>query len=103
MHLFWMAQLNAQSKRRVGTGETEASLEGNPPPETDLRATIALSPEALAALIDEVKKAQGEASAAAEAANSGEAPDAGDPALEELTAPLQGVRRPPLPKRPGGE
>jgi hypothetical protein len=101
MHLFCMAQLNAQSKRRVGTGETEAPVEGNPPPETDLRATIALSPEALAALIDEVKKAQGEASDAVDPVG---ALEDGEPAIEGLTARLgSGVRRPPLPKRPGGE
>ena len=104
MHLFCMAQLNAQSKRRVGTGETEAPVEGNPPPETDLRATIALSPEALAALIDEVKRAQGDASAAADAPDPADDLEDGEPAIEELTARLHAdVRRPPLPKRPGGE
>jgi hypothetical protein len=76
-------------------------VEGSPPPETDLRATIALSPEALAALIDEVKKAQGEAS---DAADPADALGDGAPAIEDLASRLgSGVRRPPLPKRPGGE
>jgi hypothetical protein len=98
MHLFSMAQLNAQSKRAAPV-EAERPEDSHEPPEDDLRATIALSPEALAALIDEVKRAQAEAAPVQD-----EALDADEPDVQELTSHLGAeVRRPPLAKRPGGE
>jgi hypothetical protein len=105
MHLFCMAQLNAQSNR-AASGGAETPSSSNPPPEADLKATIALSPEALAALIDEVKKSQGDAGPTEAEEPIGAAPDERSPgeALEELTARLaSAVRRPPLPRRPGAE
>ena len=101
MHLFSMAQLNAQSKR-AAPAEAERPEEIDPPPEADLRATIALSPEALAALIDEVKRAQADAGPSPDEALEAAGSDEAD--AEELTSRLSAeVRRPPLAKRPGGE
>ncbi len=63
MHLSSMAKLNAASERPA-VPETPAPVAEDDAPEMDLKATIALSPDALAALLDEVKKAQGQASEA---------------------------------------
>jgi hypothetical protein len=53
-----MAKLNAQSKRRGPVSPTPEPPDDASAGGVDLRATVALTPEALSALLAQVKKSQ---------------------------------------------
>jgi hypothetical protein len=55
-----MAKLNAQGKRRAAVEPAPEPPDDTSASGPDLRATVALTPEALSALLDQVKQSQAE-------------------------------------------
>jgi hypothetical protein len=89
-----MAKLDAQSKRRGAAGPVPEAPDEAGAGGADLRATVTLSPEALSALLDEVKRSRGQESEVDAADEFAEEPEPTDDDPDHQASGAD--RRPPL-------